>query len=66
MKTASLASLVLLVGCCEMRNYLIETRDIRSETFNTRNTEYGNNYNDYYTDYQAGMHIEYKALYVCF
>ena len=69
MKAATLTLLVMMVGWCKKKYYLIETRDgsdIRSHTFNTEDTEYGNNYNDYYTDYQAGMQIEYKVLYVCF
>ena len=56
MKAATLTLLVMMVGWCKKKYYLIETRDgsdIRSHTFNTEDTEYGNNYNDYYTDYQG-------------
>ena len=62
--------LVTMVGWCKMKYYLLETLDgsnISYETFNARNTEYGNNYMDYYYDYQVGMYIAYKAIFcVCF
>ena len=60
MKAATLTVLAIVVGMCKMKYYLIETKDgsrIKSLTFNTGDVEYGYNYNDYYSDYQAGMHI---------
>ena len=54
MKAATLTVLAIVVGMCNMKYYLIETRKGSHIKSKTRDVEHGYNYNDYYTDYKAG------------
>ena len=65
MKAATLTVLAIIVGMCNMKYYLIETRDGSHIKSDTGDVEYGYNYNDYYGDYQAGMCIAFTCGKTC-
>ena len=56
MKAASFTVLAIVIGMCDMKYHLIQTRGGSHIKSDTRDVEYGYNYDDYYTDYPAGMH----------
>ena len=59
MKAETFTVLAIVFKMCNLKYHLIQTRGGSHNKSDTRDVEYGYNYDDYYTDYPAGMHLVY-------